>query len=102
MNPTTDDLTVARAAEIHAEGRTIFVYGPAPYAWELDIKHPATGRKWVVRVSAHLDESGVDALNALLDAVGRAGTPDAMARGLAYLSACSEVIGGQFARSVSE
>lgn len=101
-NPTTDDLALTRAAEIHAEGRSVFVYGPPPYRQVVKVAHRPTGKAWTVKISAHLDREGIAALAKLIDSASQAENPETMPFGLAYLTACSEVIGGQSARQVRE
>ena len=102
MNPTTDDLALKRAAEIHAEKRTTFDYGPPPYVWVMDVAHPKTGRKWSLRVSWFTTKDGVDAVVESIGVLLQTGDPEAVAMGLAYISAATEITGMESARGVSE
>jgi hypothetical protein len=102
MGPTTDDLALKRAAEIHAEKRTTFDFGPAPFAWIVDVAHPKTGRKWFLRVSRFTTKEAVDALVESIGILIQTGEPEAVAMGLAYIAAATEITGMESARGVSE
>lgn len=102
MSPTTDDLALKRAAEIHAEKRTTFDFGPAPFAWIVDVAHPKTGRKWFLRISRYTTKEAADALVEAVGILLHTGDPESVAQGLAYISAATEITAMEAARGVTE
>ena len=102
MAPSTDDLALKRAAEIHAEKRDTFDFGPPPYAHVMTIDHPATGCAWKLRISRFSTPEAISTLAESLGILTRTGNPESVAAGLAYISAATEITGMEVARAVSE
>lgn len=94
-----DNLIMRRAAEIHAERRTRFDFGPPPHGLAMDLTHAASASRWTVRISDHIPLEGVSALAEMLSRTCSSGDVDVVAFGLAYVAAATETVAGMDALS---
>lgn len=88
--PPPEEWVLERAAEVYAEHRSLFHFGPPPYVSDLAIRHTATGQEWVLRVSVHIPDSGLDAVTSMLRSASADNDPMRLAMGLAYLQAAED------------